>query len=265
MNFTTTSGQPEPGAALHTFTQRRAFTLVELLVVIAIIALLASMLLPTLARSKEAGKRTVCLNNLRQCGLALHLYADEFGRYPHQRHPVTGNPFSLGESVWTPLKFYVASEWEDVIRIGIASAYSVIQTNKGDARLRVFACPNAGDPVQNFEAPSGGDGYVFRMNYYYVGGAHNWTLADPPCSPIKPEDPGDWALMTDMLCENPVGSANFTELAHRTANQTPAGSNHLFNDGHVQWVSWKGGRGMRANALWAPQEHFFWRRRVEAP
>lgn len=66
--------------------KRRAFTLIEILVVVAIIALLAAILFPAFSRARESGRAIACTSNLKQIGMALNMYSEDYNGL----HPIAG-------------------------------------------------------------------------------------------------------------------------------------------------------------------------------
>jgi len=119
---------------LRPAAMRSGFTLIELLVVIGIIAILAGLLLPSLSRAKERARSVICLNNLKQTGLYLTMYADENQAYPPGRQ--------AGVTQW------------DLSLASQAGIGAIGQTPEG--RSKIFTCPSARkkapDTALNFSA-----------------------------------------------------------------------------------------------------------------
>jgi prepilin-type N-terminal cleavage/methylation domain-containing protein/prepilin-type processing-associated H-X9-DG protein len=94
LNSFTCSGRPSDGRS------GSGFTLIELLVAIAIIAILASLILPALARARQMGRAAACISNLKQIGLAFELYLSDYdSRFPDRRDLKQGLPG--GYRPWT--------------------------------------------------------------------------------------------------------------------------------------------------------------------
>jgi prepilin-type N-terminal cleavage/methylation domain-containing protein len=161
---------------------RRGFTLVELLVVIAIIVLLMALLLPAVQKVREAANKLTCQNNLKQIGIALHHYHNDYSRFPVGKGPSYPGfaayarwsvhsqilPYIEQDNIYRQIDFKFPPETPGMA--GVVNFMPPWQNpNRQNANpcrefVKVFICPSD-------EPPESDDGWPGKNNYYASQGA----------------------------------------------------------------------------------------------
>jgi prepilin-type N-terminal cleavage/methylation domain-containing protein len=231
----------------------RAFTLIELLVVIAIIAILAAMMLPALAGSKERSKRISCKSSMRQLILALHMYADD----AEQRLP-------SGASEKGPL--------DDHLPVLNTNSYNGILRYLGN-NPQLLHCPSFSDFFKRRRGLPEERDYGYVIGYNYHGGHTNtpWPAISGDAtwlSPGKLTDASALVLVSDMNDWSPGYGRTFAPHGKNgvvfeagdysnegasgasSAQLGAAGGNVGLLDGSVAWKAPAKMRTYRASQQW---------------
>jgi prepilin-type N-terminal cleavage/methylation domain-containing protein len=160
---------------------RAGFTLVELLVVIAIVAILAGLLLPAMASARQAGQRAACISNLRQIGIAIQVYANDFnGLIPYgPKAPPFTSPANFYPSTGAPTSLISMQNGSPA---GLGLMLKVYLAHQS----RVLFCPGSDNAI-DADAELAKVGITQAQGSYYYRHGGNTQLFDDPTRAIVPE------------------------------------------------------------------------------
>jgi prepilin-type processing-associated H-X9-DG protein/prepilin-type N-terminal cleavage/methylation domain-containing protein len=196
--------------------KRHCFTLIELLVVIAIMALLVSILLPSLSRARQVARKTYCMGNLREIGKALFYYGQDFNEYFPVTHESTDYEKEGVE---------IAEWWKFLLPYRFSREYML--------------CPS--DPYR--DDPLGPDEPNERVVSYSVNGMFEYgrqlSAVRHPADKICVSERGDERNQDGILeqCYHAWKAQSVWKKLLKPDRHLGR-SNYLFADLHVEWLSW---------------------------